>query len=68
MAKTVDKKSPNEAKQKNKALEIATAQIEKRFGKGSIMRLGEGIKQDIDAISTGAISLDVALGVGGIPK
>lgn len=53
---------------KLKALEIATAQIEKRFGKGSIMKLGEGARQDIEVISTGALSLDVALGVGGVPK
>ncbi|MDD3647464.1 MAG: recombinase RecA [Candidatus Dojkabacteria bacterium] len=51
-----------------KALEIAKSQIEKRFGKGSIMKLGDDVRQDVDAISTGALSLDVALGIGGVPK
>jgi recombination protein RecA len=51
-----------------KALELALSQIEKQFGKGSIMKLGEDIKQDIPVIPTGSISLDLALGVGGIPR
>lgn len=55
--------------QKNKALEIAMSQIEKQFGKGSIMKLGsESLEKDIDVISTGSISLDIALGVGGVPR
>lgn len=54
--------------QRSKAIEMAVAQIEKQFGKGSIMKLGEKKKVDIDVISTGALSLDLALGVGGIPK
>lgn len=58
--------SPKTAK--SKALEIATAQIEKRFGKGSIMKLGDDVRQEVDVIPTGAMSLDIALGVGGIPK
>ena len=53
---------------KNKALETALAQIEKQFGKGSIMRLGENTHLDVEAISTGSLSLDLALGIGGIPK
>lgn len=53
---------------KEKALDIAMQQIEKDFGKGAIMRLGEKVDADIPAISTGAISLDIALGVGGIPR
>ncbi|MFO0388785.1 MAG: recombinase RecA [Alphaproteobacteria bacterium] len=53
---------------KNKALETALSQIEKTFGKGSIMRLGEGQTEKIDAISTGSLGLDIALGVGGIPR
>ncbi len=53
---------------KKKAIEMAVAQIEKQFGKGSIMKLGEQKKVDIDVIPTGAMSLDIALGVGGIPK
>ncbi len=53
---------------KNKALETALSQIEKTFGKGSIMKLGEGQTEKIDAISTGSLGLDIALGVGGIPR
>lgn len=53
---------------KEKALEMAIGQIEKEFGKGSIMRLGEKTGLDVPAISTGAVSLDIALGVGGIPR
>jgi len=51
-----------------KALELALAQIEKQFGKGSIMKLGEDVKLDVPVIPTGSISLDLALGVGGIPR
>ncbi|MCM8821317.1 MAG: recombinase RecA [Candidatus Omnitrophica bacterium] len=53
---------------KDKALSMAIEQIEKNFGKGSIMKLGEKTRLAVDAIPTGAISLDVALGVGGIPR
>jgi len=53
---------------KKKAIEMAISQIEKQFGKGSIMKLGDQKKVDIDVIPTGALSLDIALGVGGIPK
>jgi recombination protein RecA len=53
---------------KNKAIEMAVSQIEKQFGKGSIMKLGGDKKIDVEVIPTGALSLDVALGVGGIPK
>lgn len=55
-------------KQRKEAAQMAVEQIEKRFGKGSIMKLGETKKVDIDAISTGSISLDIALGIGGIPR
>ena len=54
--------------EKKKALEAAVAQIEKHFGKGSIMTLGQHFKLDVPAIPTGSIALDVALGVGGIPR
>jgi recombination protein RecA len=54
--------------EKKKALERTLSQIEKEFGKGSIMKLGEAKVMDVEAISTGALSLDVALGVGGVPK
>jgi recombination protein RecA len=62
------KKSPTKSSSKSKALEIAKDQIEKRFGKGSIMKLGDDVRQNVDVIPTGAISLDLALGVGGVPK
>ncbi|MES0824339.1 recombinase RecA [Ruegeria sp. SCP11] len=52
---------------KQKALDSALAQIERQFGKGSIMKLGEGAKQDIEASSTGSLGLDIALGIGGLP-
>lgn len=54
--------------EKEKALELALAQIEKQFGKGSIMKLGENAKLDIEAIPTGALPLDIATGIGGVPK
>ena len=53
---------------KEKALELALAQIDKQFGKGAIMRLGQAEKLVTEAISTGSVALDIALGVGGIPK
>jgi recombination protein RecA len=54
--------------EKVKALEMALGQIEKQHGKGSIMRMGETTHMGIEAISTGAMSLDIALGVGGLPR
>ncbi|MBW6510927.1 MAG: recombinase RecA [Desulfuromonadaceae bacterium] len=54
---------------RDRAIDLAMSQIEKQFGKGSIMRLGEGhVVPDIEVISTGALSLDLALGVGGVPR
>jgi len=53
---------------KQKALETALGQIERNFGKGSIMRLGKNQAMDIEALSTGSLSLDVALGIGGLPR
>ncbi|NQT06059.1 MAG: recombinase RecA [Candidatus Omnitrophica bacterium] len=53
---------------KVKSLDMAVSQIEKQFGIGSIMKLGEAAKLDIPAISTGALSLDMALGIGGLPR
>ena len=52
---------------RQKALEMAMEQIEKQFGKGAIMRLGQSEIDDIEAISTGSLSLDIALGIGGLP-
>ena len=56
------------AADKKKALETCVAQIERNFGKGSIMRLGENTGVVVDAIPTGSLALDVALGIGGVPK
>lgn len=53
---------------RDKNLEMALSQIEKQFGKGSVMRMGERTSMGIEAISTGAMSLDIALGIGGLPK
>ena len=53
---------------KNKALETALTQIEKQFGKGAVMRLGENKHMNIEHISTGSLSLDIALGIGGLPR
>ena len=54
--------------EKRKVLEVALSQIEKQFGKGSVMKLGEYTTMNVEAIPTGALSLDVALGIGGIPR
>ena len=54
--------------EKKKALEAALGQIEKQFGKGAVMKLGENAQMNIDVIPTGALSLDIALGIGGVPR
>jgi recombination protein RecA len=59
---------PSEKKAKNQAINIAIEQIQKQFGKGSIMKLGEGPSAVVETISTGILPLDIALGVGGIPR
>lgn len=58
----------SENTEKKKALEVAMSQIEKQFGKGSVMKLGEFKAMEIEAIPTGALSLDIALGIGGVPR
>jgi recombination protein RecA len=63
---TVEQAGP--AADRQKALETAMAQIERAYGKGSIMRLGENTQLEVDAISTGSLALDFALGIGGLPK
>ena len=63
-----DSKKEQELKEKNKSLEAAISQIDQNFGKGSVMRLGQQQALDIEAISTGSLSLDLALGIGGLPK
>ena len=56
------------SEERKKALDIALSQIEKNFGKGSVMKLGEVGSVNVDAIPTGALSLDIALGIGGVPR
>ena len=58
----------SENTEKKKALEMAMSQIEKQFGKGSVMKLGEFKAMEVEAIPTGALSLDIALGIGGVPR
>ena len=57
-----------EVQQKEKILDLAISQIEKQFGQGAIMRLGENTIIKIEGISTGSISLDAAIGIGGVPR
>jgi len=70
MVKLKEKLEKNEdfSKGKEKALDLALTQIEKQFGKGAIMKLGKDFKLNIPAVSTGALSLDLALGIGGLPR
>ena len=60
--------APSPASDKKKALDTAIAQIEKNFGKGTVMRLGDRPEMQVDAIPTGSLALDAALGIGGVPK
>lgn len=60
--------SPVELENKRKALDLALTQIEKQFGKGSIMKLDGSVRADVDAIPSGSLGLDIALGIGGIPR
>ena len=63
-----DSKKEQELKEKNKSIEAAISQIDQNFGKGSVMRLGQQQALDIESVSTGSLSLDLALGIGGLPK
>src|ERR1700721_3013176 len=54
--------------ERDKALDMALGQIEKQFGKGAVMRMGERTNMGFEAISTGALALDIALGIGGLPR
>jgi recombination protein RecA len=54
--------------ERDKALDMAVSQIERQFGKGAIMKMGEAANRKVDVISTGALSLDLALGIGGVPR
>ena len=60
--------APTPATDKKKALQTAISQIEKNFGKGTVMRLGDRPEMNVEAISTGSLALDAALGIGGVPK
>jgi recombination protein RecA len=68
MAASSSKPSLERAGDREKALETALLQIERQFGKGSVMRLGEETRAPVEVIPTGSISLDVALGIGGLPR
>jgi recombination protein RecA len=64
---TAHRERENEVERDN-ALEMAVSQIERQFGKGAIMKMGEAATRKVDVISTGALSLDLALGIGGVPR
>ena len=68
MAKEAKDQQDKERADRLKALEVTLSQIEKQFGKGSIMRLGQDTKFDIPSVPTGSLALDVALGIGGVPR
>lgn len=67
-AKKTKRAASREEKEKEKAIDLALMQIEKNFGKGAIMKLGEARHMDVESIHTGSLTLDLALGIGGIPK
>ncbi len=66
--KELKKEISKDISDRQKALELALSQIEKQFGKGSIMKLGGEVRADVEAIPTGALTLDLALGIGGLPR
>ena len=68
MAEKKKSGSPEPAGDKKKALETAISQIEKNYGKGSIMRFGENLHVNVESIPSGSLALDLALGIGGVPK
>ncbi|MCB0829799.1 MAG: DNA recombination/repair protein RecA, partial [Solirubrobacterales bacterium] len=67
-ANDLEPATEKEAKARIAALDAAKSQIEKQFGAGSLMKLGDRSSVNVEAISTGALPLDIALGVGGIPR
>ena len=67
-ARRITKARHDMSNDRDKALEMALAQIDKQFGKGAVMKMGERTNLDIEVVSTGALSLDLALGVGGLPR
>ena len=66
-AAKVTTEKPSTPEEKSKALTTCSAHIEKQFGKGAIMRLGDNRTMDVEIISTGSLALDIALGAGGLP-
>ena len=66
--KIVNTEKTEDKKEKQKALDAAISQIDQNYGKGSVMRLGQSRVLDIESISTGSLGLDLALGIGGLPK
>ena len=66
--KTAKKLDCSPADDKKKALETTLSQIEKAYGKGAIMKLGENASMNVSAVSTGSLTLDIALGIGGVPR
>ena len=68
MSQSVLRLVEQDAMDRNKALEAAVVQIERAFGKGSIMRLGQRETVEADVVPTGSLSLDIALGIGGLPR
>lgn len=66
--KAVVTEMPKTAEEKKKALELAIARIEKAYGKGTVMKLGQAPTYEVDAIPTGSMTLDLALGIGGVPR
>ncbi len=63
-----EKQTDKQISEKKKALETALGQIEKQFGKGAVMKLGQNTTMNVEAIPTGSLSLDIALGIGGVPR
>ena len=68
MAETKKTEKTEKIADKRKALDTALAQIEKQYGKGAIMRLGQNSTLNVEAIPTGSVSLDFATGIGGLPR
>ena len=68
MAMTEERNAARANGERGKAVDAAILAIEKQFGRGSIMKLGTSEKQQVDAIPTGSIALDLAMGVGGVPR
>ena len=66
--KVLGSEKKNDKNDRQKALETALIQIEKDFGKGAVMKLGQNAAMNVEAISTGSLSLDLALGIGGVPR